>query len=38
MKVGCDLKDDIRRLGTCRDVIGPDVKMMIDANQVWEVD
>lgn len=38
MKVGRDLEDDIRRLRICRQVIGPDVKMMIDANQVWEVD
>jgi L-fuconate dehydratase len=38
MKVGRDLGDDIRRLRICREVIGPDVKMMIDANQVWEVD
>jgi L-fuconate dehydratase len=38
MKVGRDLKDDIRRLRICREVIGPDVKMMIDANQVWEID
>ncbi len=37
MKVGRDLADDIRRLRICRQVIGPDVKMMIDANQVWEV-
>jgi L-fuconate dehydratase len=37
MKVGRDLKDDIRRLRICREAIGPDVKMMIDANQVWEV-
>ncbi len=38
MKVGRDLEDDIRRLRICRQAIGPDVKMMIDANQVWEVD
>lgn len=37
MKVGRDLEDDIRRLRICREVIGPDVRMMIDANQVWEV-
>ncbi|MBX3528974.1 MAG: L-fuconate dehydratase [Rhizobiaceae bacterium] len=37
MKVGRDLQDDIRRLTICREVIGPDRYMMIDANQVWEV-
>lgn len=30
--------DDIRRLTIARDEVGPDVKLMIDANQVWEVD
>jgi L-fuconate dehydratase len=38
MKVGRDLADDIRRLRICRQAIGPDAKIMIDANQVWEVD
>ena len=38
MKVGRDLDDDIRRLRICRQVVGPDVRIMIDANQVWEVD
>lgn len=38
MKVGRDLEDDIRRLTICREVIGPDRYMMIDANQVWDVD
>ena len=38
MKVGRDLDDDIRRLTIARDEVGPDVKLMIDANQVWEVD
>ena len=37
MKVGSDLQDDIRRLTIARDECGPDVKLMIDANQVWEV-
>jgi L-fuconate dehydratase len=37
MKVGRDLADDIRRLTIAREVLGPDRKMMIDANQVWEV-
>ncbi|WP_294338654.1 L-fuconate dehydratase [uncultured Sphingomonas sp.] len=38
LKVGRDLDDDIRRVGIARDVLGPDRKLMIDANQVWEVD
>ena len=38
MKVGRDLDDDIRRLTIARDECGPDVNLMIDANQVWEVD
>lgn len=38
LKVGRDLADDIRRLSIAREAVGPDVKLMIDANQVWEVD
>ena len=38
MKVGRDLDDDIRRLEIVRSIMGPDRKLMIDANQVWEVD
>ncbi|GGE15799.1 L-fuconate dehydratase [Aureimonas endophytica] len=38
MKVGRDLQDDIRRLTIARETVGPDVNLMIDANQVWEVD
>jgi L-fuconate dehydratase len=37
LKVGANLKDDIRRLTIAREVIGPDRHLMIDANQVWEV-
>ena len=37
-KVGRDLKDDIRRLKIAREVLGNQVQLMIDANQVWEVD
>jgi L-fuconate dehydratase len=37
MKVGRDLDDDIRRLRIARDECGPGVRLMIDANQVWEV-
>ena len=38
MKVGLNLEDDIRRLRIAREELGPDVRLMIDANQVWEVD
>jgi L-fuconate dehydratase len=38
MKVGRDLADDIRRLEIVRHIMGPERKLMIDANQVWEVD
>src|SRR6185437_1443884 len=37
MKVGRDLDDDMRRLEIVRRIMGPERKLMIDANQVWEV-
>jgi L-fuconate dehydratase len=37
IKVGRDLEDDVRRAGIIREEIGPDRKLMMDANQVWEV-
>jgi L-fuconate dehydratase len=37
LKVGQDLDDDLRRLTIAREVIGWDVNLMIDANQVWDV-
>lgn len=37
LKVGRDKADDIRRLTIAREVLGPDRRLMIDANQVWEV-
>ena len=37
LKVGADVDDDIRRLRIAREVIGWDAKLMIDANQVWDV-
>lgn len=36
-KVGRDLADDVRRLTIARQVLGNDMTIMIDANQVWEV-
>jgi L-fuconate dehydratase len=37
VKVGRDLADDVRRLGIIREEIGWDRKLMVDANQVWDV-
>jgi len=37
LKVGADLTEDIRRCRIAREEIGPDAKLMIDANQVWDV-
>jgi L-fuconate dehydratase len=38
IKVGADLGDDIHRCRVVREEIGPDRKLMVDANQVWDVD
>ena len=38
LKVGRDLEDDIRRLRIAREAVGPDCRLMIDANQIWETD
>jgi L-fuconate dehydratase len=38
LKVGADLEDDRRRLRLARQAVGPDVRVAIDANQVWGVD
>ena len=37
IKVGRDLNDDIRRCRIIREEIGWDRRLMVDANQVWEV-
>lgn len=37
MKVGSDLDDDMRRAAIIRDEIGNDIKLMMDANQKWDV-
>ena len=37
LKVGRDVREDIRRCGIIREEIGPDRKLMVDANQVWDV-
>ncbi len=38
IKVGRDLRDDVRRAALVRAEIGPERKLMLDANQVWDVD
>lgn len=37
LKVGENLEEDIRRCRIAREIIGPNRKLMIDANQRWEV-
>lgn len=37
LKVGRDLDEDRRRVALARATIGPDIKLMIDANQMWDV-
>ena len=38
MKVGRDLRDDVRRARIIREEIGPERVLMMDANQIWDVD
>ena len=38
MKVGTSIEDDVRRAEIIRNEIGPEKKLMMDANQVWDVD
>src|SRR4029450_9630940 len=37
IKVGRDRRDDVSRAALVRAEIGPDRKLMMDANQVWDV-
>jgi L-fuconate dehydratase len=37
MKVGADIREDVRRAQIIRDETGWEVKLMMDANQNWEV-
>lgn len=37
LKVGGDLDDDLRRAALLREEIGPAARLMMDANQVWDV-
>ena len=38
IKVGSDLKDDMRRAAIIREEIGADLRLMMDANQKWDVE
>jgi L-fuconate dehydratase len=38
LKVGGDLESDLRRARLLRQAIGPERKLMLDANQVWGID
>jgi L-fuconate dehydratase len=37
LKVGADVGEDTRRCAIAREAIGPDLPLLIDANQVWDV-
>lgn len=37
MKVGANITEDIKRAGIIREEIGDDIKLMMDANQNWDV-
>jgi L-fuconate dehydratase len=37
LKVGANLADDVRRLAIARRAVGPDVRIAVDANQIWGV-
>ena len=37
LKVGGNLADDVRRMGIARQAVGPNVRIAVDANQVWGV-
>jgi L-fuconate dehydratase len=37
LKVGANIEDDVRRFRLARDVVGPDIRIAVDANQRWDV-
>ncbi|MCM4081208.1 enolase C-terminal domain-like protein [Paractinoplanes hotanensis] len=37
LKVGANLADDVRRLAIARRAVGPEVRLAVDANQIWGV-
>jgi L-fuconate dehydratase len=38
LKCGVNIEDDKRRLRLAREAVGPNIRLAIDANQVWDVD
>ena len=38
VKVGLDLSDDVRRVRMFREILGPDRRLMVDANQAWDIE
>jgi L-fuconate dehydratase len=38
LKIGKSLDDDVRRLGLARDLLGPAMRIAVDANQVFETE
>jgi L-fuconate dehydratase len=37
LKVGADVDEDVRRCAAAREEMGPDVPLLVDANQAWDV-
>ena len=37
LKVGASIEEDVHRMGLARDVVGPDIRIAVDANQRWDV-
>ncbi|MEV4141482.1 enolase C-terminal domain-like protein [Dactylosporangium sp. NPDC049742] len=37
LKVGGNLADDVRRMGIARQAVGPEIRIAVDANQIWGV-
>ncbi|MFL5645021.1 MAG: enolase C-terminal domain-like protein, partial [Chloroflexota bacterium] len=37
LKVGADVEEDVRRCGIAREEMGPDLPLLVDANQAWDV-
>ncbi len=38
LKVGADIEEDARRCRIAREILGPERRLMVDANQRWDVD
>jgi L-fuconate dehydratase len=37
LKVGGNIEDDLRRCGKAREIVGPDIRIAVDSNQIWDV-